>query len=145
MLLSSGMIGYSEPLAVMHAACFDKPWSVDDFRSLLKLPTTVGWITDTSFLLCSRILDEMEILTIGVLPFARQCGEASDLLLTLFNYATAQKVRYIFLEVAVNNEPARSLYQKNGFKQTGYRHGYYQEKNELIDALCLTKDLVSVE
>ncbi len=143
MLLSDGMVAYAEPLAVMHAACFERSWSVSDFQSLLGLPTTIGWITDTSFLVCSHVLDEMEILTIGVLPFARHRGIASSLLSQLFIYAADRRVRRIFLEVAVNNTPALSLYQKAGFRQTGCRRGYYQMSGKTVDALCLTKDIPS--
>ena len=143
MLVVSGMTAYADVFARMHEQCFDKPWRVKDFTDLLVLPTTVGWVNARGFLLCTRVGDEMEILTIGVLPFARHRGIASSLLSQLFIYAAARNVHRIFLEVAVNNTPALSLYQKAGFRQTGCRRGYYQMSGKTVDALCLTKDIPS--
>ena len=127
--------------AKIHHKCFDKGWSEKEFQKLLALPTSRLWMTEEGFLLCSEVADEMEILTICVLPEFRRQHIAQDLLFELFQYAKAQKVKRIFLEVAEDNEAAQKLYQASGFKQTGRREGYYVRKSGVVDALCLTKKI----
>ena len=133
---------FFEPIAAkIHHKCFDKGWNEKEFTKLLALPTSRLWMTEEGFLLCSEVADEMEILTICVLPEFRRQHIAQDLLFELFRYAKAQKVKRIFLEVAEDNEAARKLYQASGFKQTGRREGYYVRKKDNVDALCLTKKI----
>ena len=127
--------------AKIHKTCFEKGWSEKEFQKLLALPTSRLWMTEEGLLLCSEVADEMEILTICVLPEFRRQYIAKDLLFELFQYAKAQKIKRIFLEVAEDNEAARKLYLGAGFKQTGRREGYYVRKNSSVDALCLTKKI----
>lgn len=141
MLVASGDTAFSPILATIHAQCFDKPWSEQEMFSLLSLPTTVGWLTEHGFLLCSHVADEMEILTIGVLPAFRQQGVGFQFLQGLFTYATKNQVKHIFLEVSAENKPAQRLYQKAGFTQTGTRKNYYKTATGFTDALCFTKTL----
>ena len=127
--------------AKIHCKCFDKGWSEEEFAKLLQLPTSRLWMTEEGFLLCSEVADEMEILTICVLPEFRRQHIAQDLLFELFRYAKGQKVKRIFLEVAEDNVAAQKLYSGAGFKQTGKREGYYKRKNGAVDALCFTKKI----
>ena len=127
--------------AKIHRKCFDKGWNEEEFQKLLALPTSRLWMSEEGFLLCSEVADEMEILTICVLPEFRRQHIAQDLLFELFQYAKGKKVKQIFLEVAEDNEAAQKLYLGAGFKQTGRREGYYKRKKETVDALCLTKKI----
>ena len=134
-------IAFSSAVATLHAACFPNPWSHDEVQALLALPTTILWITDKGFLMCSQTLDEMEILTIGVLPEYRQQHIASTFLQSLLDYAKQNHVQRIFLEVSVTNLPARALYSRFDFQEIGRRKGYYQTPQGAIDALCLKRDI----
>ena len=125
--------------AKIHKASFEKGWSEEEFRKLLALPTSRLWMSEEGLLLCSEVAEEMEILTICVLPEFRRQYVAQDLLHELFRYAKAQKVKQIFLEVAEDNIPAQKLYLGVGFKQTNRRKGYYTRKDGVVDALCLIK------
>ena len=127
--------------ATIHKACFDRGWTEKEFQKLLALPTSRLWMTEEGFLLCSEVADEMEILTICVLPEFRRQHIAHDLLYELFCYAKAQNIKRIFLEVAEDNEAAQKLYLSVGFEQTGRRKEYYARKNGNVDALCLTKNI----
>ena len=127
--------------ATLHQACFDQGWTEKEFQKLLALPTSRLWMTEEGFLLCSEVADEMEILTICVLPEFRRQHIAQDLLHELFQYALAQGIKHIFLEVAEDNEAAQKLYIKAGFTQTGRREKYYARKSGAVDALCLTKKI----
>lgn len=141
MFIADAQTAFAPVIAELHRHCFQVPWSESDIRDLLCLPTTVGWVTESSFLLCSRVVDEMEILTVGVLPTCRRQGLASTLLTDLISYARQNQVRRIFLEVSVQNIPAQKLYSHFGFIKTGIRPGYYKTASGTTDALCLTKML----
>ena len=48
----------------------------------------------------------------------------------------------VFLEVDEDNEPARRLYQRAGFREVGRRPGYYQQgRDRAATALVLRRDL----
>lgn len=141
MLVASGDTAFSPVLSTIHAQCFEKAWTEAEMFSLLSLPTTIGWLTEQGFLLCSHVTDEMEILTIGVLPAFRQQGVGFRFLQNLFDYAAEKQVKRIFLEVSADNKPAQRLYQKAGFTQTGMRKNYYKTATGFTNALCLTKTL----
>ena len=132
-------IFFAPILAKIHGKCFEKGWNEKEFQKLLALPTSRLWMSEEGFLLCSEVADEMEILTICVLPEFRRQHIAQDLLFELFSYAKGQKIKRIFLEVAEDNLAAQKLYLKAGFAQTGLREGYYARKNGVVDALCFTK------
>ena len=132
-------IAYASALAALHAQCFAKPWSEDEIKTLLTLPTTILWITAQGFLMCSKIADEMEILTIGVLPAYRRQHIASNFLQSMLNYASQNDIHGIFLEVSITNQPAQALYYRFGFQEIGRRRGYYRTEQGAVDALCLKR------
>ena len=132
---------YVPVLAKMHQMCFEKPWSEADFTSLLQLPTTQGLVNDKAFILCSVCQDEAEILTLGVLPEARQEGLGLTLINQMQDHLKKLGVRALLLEVNAFNTPAKRLYEKAGFMQIACRKGYYQTKDGTQDALILKKEL----
>ena len=140
-MLPSNGIFFAPAAAHIHALCFDTPWTQEQFEKLLALPTSKLWINENALLLCSEVATQMEILTIGVIPEKQRQHLAQQLLDELFQYANSRGIKSIFLEVAEDNLPAKNLYFKMGFVQTGRRKGYYLRKNKNIDALCLTKTL----
>jgi len=132
---------FAPVIANMHAECFNPAWSETEIATLLALPTTRLWLSDVGFLLCSCVLDEMEILTIGVLPEYRRQGEAKKLLHQMCDEAKTDGIRTIFLDVSVQNTPAYHLYTKLGFIETHRRSGYYHTPDGPVDAICMMKAL----
>lgn len=128
-------------LGGLHTASFDEPWTEHAFAELLRLPTTVGWCDEKGFILCSHVLDEMEIMTICTHPDFRRQGVAENLLMTMMDYAQLAKVSKIFLEVRSDNIPAQKLYEKMGFVENGIRKGYYTTRQGQMDALCMVYDI----
>jgi ribosomal-protein-alanine N-acetyltransferase len=76
-----------------------------------------------------------EILTIGTVAAARRRGVATVLMDALLAEARRRRSREVLLEVRIDNEPAKALYARYGFKQMGIRRGYYQPAN--VDAATL--------
>ncbi|HYD30645.1 MAG TPA: GNAT family N-acetyltransferase, partial [Azospirillaceae bacterium] len=146
----------AEFLGALHAACFpDDVWDGAAMAALLATPGTWGLIAadgtcsppePAGLILCRSMVDEAEILTFGVRLMARRRGVGRVLLNAALRHAQAQGVAQVFLEVAEDNLPARSLYADSGFAQVGRRSGYYQKAHApALDALVLMKDLLANE
>mgnify|MGYP003289094413 CR=1 FL=1 len=124
-------------IANLHKLCFPiKPWTKDDFADLQKSGCEVI-ASQNGFIVYRQTLDEAEIITIGVHPDARRTGVASAMLGIVEGILQKNGVKSIFLEVAENNRPARTLYENNGYQQIGIRPKYYDG----IDAIMMKKDL----
>lgn len=142
MLLCKITPSHAVVLSHMHASCFPSGWNAQEFMDLISLPTTIGWINDTGFILCSVVCDEMEILTIGVLPSHQRQGLGKKLLQCVDDYALSHHIHHIFLEVSEQNLPAQKLYNACGYQQIGIRTGYYSTPSGTVDALCLSKKMI---
>jgi ribosomal-protein-alanine N-acetyltransferase len=134
-------------LAQQHALAFSRPWSAEDFDALMRTPGVLAVLARDAggapcgVLLIRSVIDEAEILTIGVDPARRKRGlgrllvaEAEALLRTL-------GVVELWLEVAETNTAARALYKACGFTEAGRRAGYYAEEGAPVDALVLRRAL----
>jgi ribosomal-protein-alanine acetyltransferase len=86
------------------------------------------------------VQDTAEILTVGVVPSARRTGLARRMLADLLAEAVRRGAREAFLEVRVDNEPARALYRSEGFAEIGRRRGYYDGGR--VDAVTMRKELL---
>jgi [ribosomal protein S18]-alanine N-acetyltransferase len=78
------------------------------------------------------------IITIDVLPDARRQGVGRRLLRTVEEDFRAKAVISIQLEVAVDNQHARTFYQAMGYARMGMIPGYYAGR---LDALVMEKQL----
>jgi len=85
-----------------------------------------------------RVLDELHINNLAVLPDMRRAGVATALLTHVLTYGASLGARRATLEVRRSNEPARLLYERFGFTVAGVRHGYYTKPVE--DALVLWRE-----
>lgn len=85
------------------------------------------------YLLGWWVVDELEVLALGVLPTARRQGVGRALLEHALAATRASGGRRITLEVGRNNAAARRLYEAMGFSVFNVRVGYYRATGE--DAL----------
>jgi ribosomal-protein-alanine N-acetyltransferase len=85
-----------------------------------------------------RVLDELHINNLAVLPPYRRGGIGSSLLSHLLIEGAALGARRATLEVRRSNEDARALYERFGFSVAGVRRGYYTNPPE--DALILWRE-----
>lgn len=74
-----------------------------------------------------QVFDEGDIMNICVDDTHRRKGYATEILRSFFNVAEKLGVNAFTLEVRVSNEPARRLYEKNGFTFVGVRKNYYPD------------------
>jgi ribosomal-protein-alanine N-acetyltransferase len=85
------------------------------------------------------LADAAEVLTVGVVPRARRAGIAARMLGELLAHARRRGAREVLLEVRVDNEAARRLYEREGFAQVGTRRGYYDAGR--VDAAVMRREL----
>jgi ribosomal-protein-alanine N-acetyltransferase len=145
-------------LGRLHRSCFTEPWSRADLAHLLALPGGFGLIAryyegglspldalrGVGFAICRVVRDECELLSIGVVPGWRRRGVAGELLRASMLRCHAWGARTMFLEVAVDNEPAQALYEAHGFERVGTRPDYYQRPGgRRIAAYTMRSDLQS--
>ena len=76
-----------------------------------------------------------QIMTVGVLPHARRRGIGRVLVRALVAHARSLDAEEVLLEVRVDNEAARALYQSEGFAVLGRRRGYYDHGR--VDAVTM--------
>ena len=84
------------------------------------------------FLAMQENLYELEVVQIAVRKEWQGRGIARQLL------ETVSQEKEVFLEVREGNTPARTLYQKQGFKEIGCRKGYYHAPTE--DAIMMKRE-----
>ena len=126
-----------DKLSNLHQKCFpNKPWSADDFRELKQSGCEII-MSENGFIVYRIVLDEAEIITIGVNPEKRRQGIASAMIGIIEKTIKNQGVNKIFLEVAANNIAGQKLYENCGFNRVGLRPKYYDG----IDAILMSKDL----
>ena len=88
-----------------------------------------------------RVLDELHINNLAVLPAFRRRGAATALLTAVMEFGGRLGAHRATLEVRQSNDAARLLYRRFGFTVAGIRRAYYTKPVE--DALILLCEDVS--
>jgi len=117
-------------------------WSRSQFADELKLrfsnfPVMESGGVIIGFAVVWNVADEIQLNNIGIKKEHRHRGLGTVMLNHIISYPHAVPPRKIYLEVSVNNAPARSFYRKNGFIETGRRTNYYDS----IDAILMEREL----
>lgn len=144
MALSMKKMTNAAALAALHAITLPPGWSEASFAALLRQPE-VRLETITNETLCAFLLwraagGEAEILTFCTHPTHRRKGYAHNLLHTMLNRAS-NIAKTVFLEVAVDNLAAITLYEKQGFRRIGHRPAYFTTPQGLKDAIVMRCEL----
>lgn len=109
---------------------YGEAWTRGQCLGVLAMPgvsLTLAEVDDepAGFALARRILDEAELLLLGVAPARRGRGIGGALLRAVIAEAAAMGCAKLHLEVRAGNGAAR-LYADHGFAKTGERPGYYK-------------------
>lgn len=131
-------------LAIEHAS-FTNPWTREMYQAELEnRGVSFCFIArdpdgnPVGFCSVWRVLDELHINNLAVLPAYRRAGVATALLERVLAYGFASGAERATLEVRRSNDPARLLYERFGFAVAGIRRAYYTKPVE--DALVLWKE-----
>ena len=91
------------------------------------------------FLVARSVGGESEIENIAIAGPARRRGLGTRLLGEFLDLAKANGANVVYLEVRESNHPARALYEKWAFLESGRRRRYYQDPAE--DAIIYRLEL----
>jgi ribosomal-protein-alanine N-acetyltransferase len=137
-----------DDVLAIEEASFTNPWTREMYLSELENETVSHCLLareadGRAIGFCSywRVLDELHINNLAVLPEYRRAGAASALLSRVLEEGAAQGARRATLEVRRSNQVALLLYERFGFSVAGVRRGYYSSPVE--DALILWRDCSS--
>lgn len=128
---------------------FGEAWNVGQCLGILSFPGVQLLLARRSgvvagFALSRVIVDEAELLLLGVRPAWRRHGVGADLLDRVRLDAASRGARTMHLEVRDGN-PALHLYQARGMVQTGRRPAYYRGSDgRLYDAISLSVGLAEI-
>ena len=130
-------------VAALEKVCFSMPWSENSVRSELTNPLSLWLVAEENGILLGYIgsqavMDEADVMNVAVDPARRREGIALMLVEALVAALNEKGVHALLLEVRASNEPAKALYERQGFAQVGRRPNYYRNPKE--DALILKKE-----
>ena len=133
-----------DEIAQLERLCFSTPWSRNMLAEELDnacaaFPTALdesGKVVGYAGL--QVILDEGYIANIAVLPECRRRGVAGKLLQVFLDFAAANQLAFLTLEVRESNYSAIALYGSRGFRSVGRRKKYYEHPKE--DAIIMTRE-----
>ena len=117
--------GLLEELYAIEISAHKSPWTFDGIAKSFNGNIVIGCFLDkklVGFAVMQTVLDESELLTIGIMPEFQGRGLGKSLLSASLSEVKKRGAKKCFLEVRVSN---LSLYEKTGFKKTGIRKNYY--------------------
>lgn len=138
-----------DEVAELERICFSTPWSrnmlAEELDNLLSAFLVALDDRDrvVGYAGVQVILDEGYITNIAVRPECRQQGIAGKLLQVFLDFAQANKLAFLTLEVRASNHTAIMLYGSRGFRSVGRRKNYYEHPKE--DAIIMTREFTDAE
>lgn len=151
-LLETATRGQARMIATLHARCFERQWGTAEIAELLAQDTVLCLVVrlvgkpdlaPLAFAIVRNVVDEAEILSIGVDPKHRRRGLARKLMEEIVRRLHGERTRSLFLEVDQANKPATGLYQQMKFQIVAERPAYYNNPaGDKSTALVMRLDLV---
>jgi ribosomal-protein-alanine N-acetyltransferase len=137
-----------DDILAIEEASFTNPWTYEMYAAELEnRGVSYCYLARTSagravgFCSFWRVVDELHINNLAVLPQERRAGVATALLGHVFREGVRLGAVRATLEVRRSNDPARLLYERLGFTVAGVRPGYYTKPVE--DAIVLWREGLS--
>ena len=131
-----------DEIAELERICFSTPWSRNMLAEELDnlLSAFLVALDDSGKVVgyagVQVILDEGYITNVAVRPECRRQGIAAKLLQVFLDFARANQLAFLTLEVRASNYDAIALYGSRGFRSVGRRKNYYEHPKE--DAIIMT-------
>lgn len=149
LLRESGVDSLDEMMATMGEAfdpAYGEAWTIGQCAGVFGLPGVWASFAQVDgeaagFALTRIVLDEAELLLLGVRPSMRRLGIGQALLSRSIEMARNRGAERMHLEVRSGNSAIR-LYATTGFSEIGRRSKYYRgQDGQLFDALTLSLSL----
>ncbi len=135
-----------DEVAELERICFSTPWSRNMLAEELDnaLSAFLVALDDDGRVVgyagLQVVLDEGYITNVAVRPECRRNGIAAKLLQVFLDFAQANRLSFLTLEVRASNYGAIALYGERGFRSVGRRKNYYEHPKE--DAIIMTKEFI---
>jgi len=135
-----------EKIAELEREIFEvESWSKELIVSEFNNPSSEVWVLRNSwellgYLIIRKILDEAEILRIGIKSEFRGRGLGKKFLSYVLHVLKKEGVKKVFLEVNIKNNIAYNFYKRLGFEELGIRKKYYLEGDAIIMAKNLEEE-----
>ena len=136
-----------DEIAELERICFSTPWSRNMLAEELD-NACAAFLTAlddqgrvVGYAGVQVVLDEGYITNVAVRPECRRQGVAGKLLQVFLDFAKAQQLAFLTLEVRASNYDAIALYGSRGFRSVGRRTNYYEHPRE--DAILMTREFTS--
>ena len=136
-----------DEVAELERICFSTPWSRNMLAEELDnaLSAFLVALDDDGRVVgyagLQVVLDEGYITNVAVRPECRRNGIAAKLLQVFLDFAQANGLSFLTLEVRASNYGAIALYGSRGFRSVGRRKNYYEHPRE--DAIIMTKEFTT--
>jgi ribosomal-protein-alanine N-acetyltransferase len=134
-----------DEIVAIEEASFTNPWTREMYIAELEKPGVsycyLARTADRQVIgFCSfwRVVDELHINNLAVLPHHRRRGAATALMTRVLREGVKLGARRATLEVRRSNDSARILYERLGFAVAGVRRAYYTKPVE--DAIVLWRE-----
>ena len=131
-----------DEVAELERICFSTPWSrnmlAEELDNLLSafLVALDDHDKVVGYAGVQIVLDEGYLTNVAVRPECRRQGIAGKLLQVFLDFAKANHLAFLTLEVRASNYDAIALYGSRGFRSVGRRKNYYEHPKE--DAIIMT-------
>ncbi len=107
---------------------------------VLALPSRSPAGPPVGFVIARLVVDEAEVLSLGVAPGWRRRGVGRALLAEVLRRAAKGTARAVYLEVGEDNEAAQALYRASGFEVIARRANYYRRPDRVrVAALVMRR------
>lgn len=135
---------HTSSVAELEKLCFTVPWSEQAFLDELTQNPAARYIVlldkvNPAHVIAYggywKIFDEGHITNIAVHPDWRNQKAATYLMCQMMQFAQAEGIKDMTLEVRTSNLPAQAVYRKLGFQNEGLRKNYYEDTGE--DAIIM--------
>lgn len=151
-MLEEMQTAHAADASVLHREDFFRPWSQDEFASLIDDAAVFGFVVrevgnraggPVGFVLARQAAGEGEILSVAVARSHRRGGLGWKLMDAVLRRLHADRAQALFLEVDERNVAALALYRRMGFRQVGKRPGYFETggSDGRSGALVMRRDL----
>lgn len=131
-----------DEIAALERACFSRPWTKEMLKEELDNACAAFLVAEDNgkvvgYAGLQVVLDEGYIANVAVDPDYRRRGIASKLMQVYIDFAQANKLAFLTLEVRPSNMAAIILYGRLGFRSVGRRKNYYEHPKE--DCIIMTR------
>lgn len=124
--------------------CFSDAWREETVKNDMARPHSLYFVAEEAGTILGYacywyVLDESQLVNIGVRKDARRRGIAACLVEAGLAAAAGHGMRSMYLEVRVSNLPAQALYRSFGFAVKALRRGVYEMPHE--DGYIMAREL----